>query len=68
MPNPNKYKDKDKFISDCMRTVHQEGKKTQEQAAGQCYGMWRHKKRKKRKEGCFDVVRKLANKMKDNGN
>jgi hypothetical protein len=63
MPNPADYKgDKDKFISDCMRTVSKEDpSKTQEQKAGKCYGMW--KNYKKKKEAICDSIREIANKL-----
>jgi len=54
MPDPGKYKNKQKFISDCIPMVLQEGGKNQEQAAGKCYGMW--KNRKKKKKSASDIV------------
>jgi hypothetical protein len=42
MPNPKDFKDEESFISACIPIVMKEGK-TKDQAAGQCYGMWREK-------------------------
>lgn len=58
MPNPADYKgNKDKFISDCMRTVSKEDpSKTQEQKAGKCYGMWNSYIQKKKKKASNEYV------------
>lgn len=39
MPNPSNYSNKKDFIAACIPIAMKEGK-TQEQAAGMCYGMW----------------------------
>ncbi len=44
MPDPKDFKDKDSFIKACISKVLREGKKTKEQAAGQCFGMWKSHK------------------------
>lgn len=48
MPNPAKYKvkNKSKYMSDCMRATKSEGK-TRAQGLGQCLGWWRNKHRGK---------------------
>lgn len=45
MPKPKKGEKKSEYISRCVKEVMHEGK-TQEQALGQCYGMWEHRKSK----------------------
>lgn len=45
MPNPADYKDEESFVHACVRIVMKEGK-TQDEALGQCYGMWRDHKKK----------------------
>lgn len=41
MPKPQKGESKDKYISRCIRMVRREGTPAKE-AAGKCFGMWRH--------------------------
>lgn len=50
MPRPNPNESKSAYISRCISQVVGEGK-TQEQAAGQCYGMWRSHRKAARKRG-----------------
>jgi len=40
MPTPRENEEKSDFISRCVKEVMDEGK-SQEQALGQCYGVWR---------------------------
>jgi len=42
---PKKGEEKDTYISRCISSLIKEGK-TREQAAGQCFGMWRSKGKK----------------------
>lgn len=44
MPDPNRYKDKDKFVSDCIKMNIEEGK-PQDQAVAICLSMWGRKKK-----------------------
>lgn len=46
MPDPAKYKNKDKFMKDCIhQTLHVE-KKDRDQGIAQCLNMWRQKSKK----------------------
>lgn len=45
MPNPGKTEKKSEFISRCVPMLMDEGK-TQDQALGQCYGVWKQAKEK----------------------
>ena len=48
MPNPAKYKDKKKFMEDCIhQTLHVE-KKNKDQSLAQCLNMWRDKNKGKK--------------------
>jgi hypothetical protein len=48
MPNPKKYKDKKKWMEDCMhQTVKEEGK-PREQGVAICLNRWRDKNKKKK--------------------
>jgi 2'-5' RNA ligase len=44
MPDPQKYKDEKEFMEDCMHQVKKVEGKPQDQALGQCFGMWENKK------------------------
>lgn len=48
MPEPRPNEDKKNYIRRCMAHVVKEGK-SQRQAAGQCYGIWDHMKKKARR-------------------
>jgi hypothetical protein len=52
MPKPTQKElrngKKEQYISRCMKKVRKEGK-GKKQAAGQCYGMWRSAKKKRKK-------------------
>jgi hypothetical protein len=45
MPNPGKNEKQSEFISRCVPILMDEGK-TQNQALGQCYGVWKQAKKK----------------------
>ena len=48
MPQPPKQgESKQAFISRCIAYLIENEGKTQDQAAGQCYGMWDNRKRRK---------------------
>ncbi len=55
MPSVKSGESKNDFISRCIPIVKGEGK-TQKQAVGQCYGMWKHAK------GVKDKIIKKLNK------
>ena len=65
MPNPAKYKDKHKFMGDCMHQVKTVEGKPQDQAVAQCLAMWREKgkKKKKDKKCASEIIRELAAKL-----
>ena len=42
MPNPKDFKDQESFMKACIPIVMKEGK-TNDQAIGQCMGMWKEK-------------------------
>ncbi len=44
MPEPRKGEDKDSYISRCIAHLIKNEDKGREEAAGQCYGMWRQHK------------------------
>lgn len=46
MPAPKKGESQSTYISRCVKQVMAEGK-TQEQALGKCYGMWKQYKSKR---------------------
>jgi len=50
MPEPKKNEKQNEYISRCVSVVMKEGK-TQEQALGQCYGMWKQSKKRKKSKG-----------------
>ena len=54
MPDPNKFNNRDDFISACMKETKGEKlkggrKKTMSDRLGKCFGMWRNKKGSKSK-------------------
>ena len=48
MPKPRSGEEKNKYISRCVEQVMGEGR-TQDQALGKCYGMWRQRLKGARK-------------------
>lgn len=44
MPRPKQKETKKEFIKRCVKQVMKEGK-NQDQALGQCYGMWENNKK-----------------------
>lgn len=46
MPDPGRFKEKSKFISECIRTNINEGL-DEEHAKGKCFGIWKNKGKKK---------------------
>ena len=66
MPNPAKYKEKSKFMDDCMhQTVKEEGK-SRDQGVAQCLSMWRKEKgdkNPKKKEATYNLLRVLAKRI-----
>jgi len=62
MPDPGKFKNKQKFISECIRVNINEGKE-EDQAAAICYSMWRH--RKKKKKDAAEYIREVARDLND---
>lgn len=51
MPNPNKNESKEKYISRCVVHLMKKEGKTNQQALGQCYGMWKQSKKRKEVKG-----------------
>jgi len=49
MPEPIKNESQQSYISRCIDHLIDKEGKTKEQAAGQCYGMWEHLKKKARR-------------------
>ena len=49
MPDPNKYKNKKNWMSDCMHQVVHVEKKDKDQGIAQCLNMWRQRKDKAQK-------------------
>jgi len=43
LPNPNRYTDRNRFISACIASAIKEGK-SQRESAGMCYSMWENRK------------------------
>lgn len=60
MPNPKKYKDKQKWMADCMHQNKTVEGKPQEQSVAICLNIWRNKDKKKRKKSAGDILRGLA--------
>jgi 2'-5' RNA ligase len=46
MPNPKKYKNKKKFLHDCLHQTLQVEKKDRDQGLAQCFNMWRERNKK----------------------
>jgi hypothetical protein len=67
MPNPSKYKDKSEFMEDCMHQTRRVEKMPQDKSVAVCLNMWRDKdkKKSKKKEGSFEVLRRVAKKMQE---
>lgn len=61
MPDPAKYKDKQKFMADCMHQVKTVEGKPQNEAVAQCLIMWKSKKKKKK--CASELIRELSNKL-----
>lgn len=65
MPKPHKDEKKSSYISRCVREVMKEGK-SQEQALGQCYGMWRqHEKDNKKKSRSEEILDQMVEGLND---
>ena len=64
MPDPGKFKDKDKWMNACMHTTLHVEKKDRDQAIAQCLAMWRDKgkkkKSKKRQKTAAGIIRQIA--------
>ena len=60
MPNPAQYKDKTKFMHDCMHQTVDVEKKDKDQGIAQCLNMWRDKHPSKKdkypKDAAYNVV------------
>jgi hypothetical protein len=61
LPNPVKYKDKSKFMEDCMHQVKTVEGEPQEVSVGKCLGMWKNKEKKKK--CASDIIRELSNRL-----
>lgn len=59
MPNPNKYKDKKKYMDDCMHQTRKVEKMPQEQAVAVCLNRWREKD-KKSKDASYEDMSKFV--------
>lgn len=57
VPNPKKYKNRKKWMQDCMHQVVHVEKKDKNQGLAQCINMWRHKKARKIVEAFFKISR-----------
>jgi len=60
MPNPKKYKNKNKLMGECMHQVETVEGKPHEQAVAQCLQMWRDKGKKK---CASELIRELSYKL-----
>lgn len=63
MPNPAKYKDKAKYMEDCMHQTRKVEKLPQGQSVAVCLSRWREEKggnKPKKKEGTHHLLRNLA--------
>ena len=60
MPEPKAGESQNDFIARCVPAVMDEGK-TQDQALGKCYGIWRQSKKK----SLIDISKQLIEKLKD---
>lgn len=60
MPNPKKYKDKSKFMGDCMHQVKKVEGEPQDKAVAICLNMWAEKGKKK---SAADYLRALSKEL-----
>jgi hypothetical protein len=64
MPEPKSGETQNDFIARCVPIVIDEGK-TQDQALGKCYGIWRSSKKKSLIKTAKELVLKLKDKNKN---
>lgn len=65
MPDPSKYKDKQKWMEDCMHQTKTEEGKPQDQAVAICLSMWRNKGKDKDKAAALNNLAKSLDKIAD---
>lgn len=61
MPDPKRYKNKDKFISDCISMNIKEGKDPK-QAQAICFSIW-GKRDKKKKKSASTIIKEIVKKL-----
>jgi hypothetical protein len=61
MPNPANYKDRSKFMEDCMHQVKTIEGEPQEKAVAKCLGMWGNKDKKKK--CASDLIREISQRL-----
>lgn len=66
MPDPEKYTDKQEFMSDCMHQMRKVEKRPQDQSVAICLSMWRRKEEKK-KNSIGEKIKKIAYMIKNSG-
>jgi len=71
VPNPKQYKDKSKFMGDCMHQNLKVEDKSQDQAVAVCLNMWRERRKKRgkgnRKKSAGEFLMDAALALMDSG-
>lgn len=67
MPDPKKFKDKQKWMAECMHQVKKVEGKPQDQAVAICLSQWRNKDKKKKASIISSRLDKLASTLEEKG-